>query len=61
MFPYELHRMHHSELLREAADQRPARQAARARRAAKAAARRSGHHDGEGRAGAERSRFARAA
>ncbi|MET9435931.1 hypothetical protein [Streptomyces sp. NPDC006551] len=61
MFAYELHRAHHTDLVREATAQRLSRQAAKARRAAKAAARRSGDQDAEGRVGAERSRFARAA
>ncbi|MET9374261.1 hypothetical protein ACFYV5_07325 [Streptomyces sp. NPDC003035] len=60
MFAYELHRMHHAELVREAAAQRLTRQAVRARRAAKAAAR-SGGHDAEGRVGSARGRFVRAA
>ncbi|MEU6878169.1 hypothetical protein [Streptomyces sp. NPDC046712] len=59
MFAYELHRLHHAELVREAAAQRLSRQAVKARRAAKAA--RSGDHDSEGRVGAERGRFVRAA
>ncbi|MFD7320192.1 hypothetical protein ACFV9D_03735 [Streptomyces sp. NPDC059875] len=59
MFAYELHRMHHSELAREGAAQRLTRQAVKARRAAKAG--RSGDHDSEGRVGAGRSRFVRAA
>ncbi|MFD9032865.1 hypothetical protein [Streptomyces sp. NPDC056527] len=60
MFAYELHRMDHDERVREAAAERLARQAVKARRAAKAAAR-SGDHDSEGRVGAERGRFVRAA
>ncbi|MEU9862206.1 hypothetical protein AB0D99_15165 [Streptomyces sp. NPDC047971] len=61
MFAYELHRMNHDERVREAAAERLARQAVKAaRRAAKAAAR-SGSHESEGRVGAERGRFARAA
>ncbi|MCT4354250.1 hypothetical protein M5362_14035 [Streptomyces sp. Je 1-79] len=58
MFAYELHRMHHSELLREAAARRLVRQAVRTRRAAKAD--RSGGQDTEGQVGT-RHRFVRAA
>ncbi|MBT2438742.1 hypothetical protein J7E93_01085 [Streptomyces sp. ISL-36] len=64
MFAYELHRLHHSELLREAAAQRLSREAAEAGRAPKGSrrfGRRSAGHDSEGRVGAERGRFARAA
>ncbi|WP_137993196.1 hypothetical protein [Streptomyces vilmorinianum] len=60
MFEYELHRMHHAELIREAGAQRLSRQAAKALRAAKAR-RRSPGQDSEGRVGAERGRFVRAA
>ncbi|MFF7179077.1 hypothetical protein [Streptomyces sp. NPDC008121] len=60
MFVYELHRMHHAELLQEAAAQRLSRRAARVRQAAKAA-RRSGRHDDEGRVDAGHDRFVRAA
>ncbi|MEU4267065.1 hypothetical protein [Streptomyces sp. NPDC026092] len=60
MFAYELNRLHHAELVREAAAQRLTRQAVTARRAAKAAAR-SGEHESEGRVGEARDRFARAA
>ncbi|MFJ3580812.1 hypothetical protein ACIPPS_01035 [Streptomyces sp. NPDC090127] len=59
MFAYEMNRLHHAELVREAAAQRLTRQAVTARRAAEAA--RSGDHDTEGRVGPVRSRFARAA
>lgn len=60
MFAYELHRMNHAERIREAAAERLAAQAVKARRAAKAAAR-SGSHESEGRVGAEPGRFVRAA
>ncbi|MFF9911484.1 hypothetical protein [Streptomyces sp. NPDC013457] len=59
MFAYELHRMHHSELIREAAAHRLSRQAVKARRAAKAE--RSGTHEAEGRVSTEPGRFVRAA
>ncbi|MFF8277382.1 hypothetical protein ACF05T_14915 [Streptomyces lateritius] len=64
MFAYELHRMHHAELVREAAAQRLSRDAARAARASKGTrrfGRRSAGHDSEGRVGPERGRFVRAA
>ncbi|MEU6984890.1 hypothetical protein ABZ946_15920 [Streptomyces sp. NPDC046324] len=59
MFAYELHRMNHSELVREAAAQRLVRQAVQARRAAKAE--RSGDHEAEGRVSARPGRFVKAA
>ncbi|MDT9689691.1 hypothetical protein Q5762_15365 [Streptomyces sp. P9(2023)] len=59
MFAYELNRLHHADLVREAAAQRLTRQAVTARRAAKAA--RSAHHDPEGRVGQERDGYVRAA
>ncbi|MET9654414.1 hypothetical protein ABZZ44_29630 [Streptomyces sp. NPDC006460] len=65
MFAYEIHRMHHAELLREAAALRLSHEAARAaggaRRFGRRFGRRSGRHEDEGRVGAERGRFVRAA
>ncbi|MFF8608235.1 hypothetical protein ACF06X_20100 [Streptomyces sp. NPDC015346] len=64
MFAYELQRMRHADLVREADAQRLSRQAARATRAAQGArrfGRRSGGQDPEGRVGPERGRFVRAA
>ncbi|WP_406863299.1 hypothetical protein ABZO31_23780 [Streptomyces sp. HUAS MG47] len=52
MFAYELHRIQHADLVREAEAQRLAQEAARAR---------SGHRESEGRVSAERNRFAPAA
>ncbi|MER8047252.1 hypothetical protein [Streptomyces sp. NPDC094032] len=57
MFEYELHRIHHAELIREAAAERLAHEAARA-----AKGRRWGRkHAAEGRVNADQDRFARAA
>lgn len=61
MFAYEIHRMHHAELLREAAARRQSHEAVRAARGARRFGRRSGRHEDEGRVGAERGRFVRAA
>ncbi|MEW2167898.1 hypothetical protein AB0912_33615 [Streptomyces sp. NPDC007084] len=65
MFEYELHRIRSAELIREAQDDRLAREALRGRRAARRAARRaSAEQDGEGRAHSPRPRrhpFTRAA
>ncbi|MFJ3904615.1 hypothetical protein [Streptomyces sp. NPDC090025] len=55
MFEYELHQARHAELVREAADRRLARQAARAAR------RGSARQEPEGRVSDGRGRFARAA
>ena len=52
MFAYELHRIQHADLVREAEAQRLAAQAARAR---------SGNEEPEGRVSPERNRFAPAA
>nr|WP_030553726.1 hypothetical protein [Streptomyces exfoliatus] len=64
MFAYELHRMHHAELVREAAAQRLSRRAAAVStaRGLRRLGRRSGGQDAEGRVGdGGRSRFVRAA
>lgn len=64
MFAYELHRMHHAELVREAAAQRLSRRAATVStaRGLRRLGRRSGGQDAEGRVGdGGRSRFVRAA
>ncbi|MFC8508911.1 hypothetical protein ACFU3J_13040 [Streptomyces sp. NPDC057411] len=57
MFEYELHRIHHAELLREAAAERLAHEAADAAKGR----RRAGKQEPEGRVGGDRNRFARAA
>ncbi|MDF6018663.1 hypothetical protein [Streptomyces sp. JH34] len=57
MYEYELHQLNVAELIRRAEQQRTARRAALALRAA----RRAERHDGEGRVGKNRSRFVRAA
>ncbi|MFI8520500.1 hypothetical protein ACIGEZ_22120 [Streptomyces sp. NPDC085481] len=57
MFAYELHRIQHAELLREADAQRLSREAARAAKARRASRR----QEPEGRVSADRNRFARAA
>ena len=57
MFEYELHNMHHAELVRQAAAHRLSREAVKAARAA----RRSGKNGAEGRVSSERRRFVRAA
>lgn len=59
MFEYDMNRLHHAELVREAAAERLARQAVTARRAAEAA--RSESQESEGRVGPARGRFVRAA
>ncbi|WP_435973884.1 hypothetical protein [Streptomyces sp. Qhu_M48] len=65
MFAYELHRMNHAQLVREAAAQRLSREAARAAGSARGLrrlGRRSGGQDAEGRvSGDGRGRFVRAA
>ncbi|MEV8589752.1 hypothetical protein [Streptomyces sp. NPDC051180] len=65
MFAYELHRMHHAELIREAAARRLSHEAAEtagATRGLRLFGRRHGGHDAEGRVGdGDRGRFARAA
>ncbi|MEV6653237.1 hypothetical protein [Streptomyces sp. NPDC051219] len=62
MFEYEIQKLHHNELIREAGNARQVRLAVKARRAARrAAAGRSGQDDHEGTVSALRSRFARAA
>ncbi|MFG2329164.1 hypothetical protein ACGFMM_06010 [Streptomyces sp. NPDC048604] len=55
MFAYELHRIQHADLVREAAAQRLAHEAARTRR------NRNESQETEGRVSAGRHRFARAA
>ncbi|WP_418959290.1 hypothetical protein [Streptomyces tritici] len=55
MFAYELHRIQHADLVREAAAQRLAHEAARAAR------RSTGDQEPEGRVSADRHRFAPAA
>ncbi|MFI8292352.1 hypothetical protein ACIGBL_24740 [Streptomyces sp. NPDC085614] len=61
MFEYEIQRMNHAERLREAAARRLSHEAARAAKGARRSGRRSGGHEDEGRVGAERGRFVRAA
>ncbi|MFG3036186.1 hypothetical protein ACGFYZ_04705 [Streptomyces sp. NPDC048330] len=62
MFAYELHRMHHAELIREAAARRLSHEAAGATRGLRLFGRRHGGHDAEGRVSdGDRGRFARAA
>lgn len=62
MYEYEIQKLRHHELIREAAILRQVRQAAKARRAARrGAAGRSGQGDHEGAVSALRSRFTRAA
>ncbi|MFE4692835.1 hypothetical protein ACFRH6_22645 [Streptomyces sp. NPDC056749] len=57
MYEYELHQLNVAELIRRAEQQRTARRAALALRAA----RRAQRHDSEGRVGKNRSWFVRAA
>lgn len=57
MFEYELHRIHHAELIREAAAERLAHEAARTAKGRRWARR----QDPEGRVTAGQDRFARAA
>ncbi|MEU8526296.1 MULTISPECIES: hypothetical protein [Streptomyces] len=57
MFEYELHRMNHAELVRQAAAHRLSREAVKARRAG----RRSGRNESERQVSHERDSFARAA
>ncbi|MFD0153891.1 hypothetical protein ACWGQ4_21740 [Streptomyces sp. NPDC055721] len=62
MFEYELHRMNHAQLVREAAAQRLTREAAGATRGLRRFGRRNGGHDAEGPvSGAGRGDFVRAA
>ncbi|MEU6930392.1 hypothetical protein [Streptomyces sp. NPDC046385] len=57
MFAYELHRIHHAELVREAAAERLAHEAARTANGR----RRARKQDPEGRVNSDQDRFARAA
>lgn len=57
MFAYELHRIHHAELLHEAAAARLSHEAGVAAKAR----RRAGKHEPERRVNGDRDRFARAA
>ncbi|MBT2397954.1 hypothetical protein [Streptomyces sp. ISL-100] len=61
MFEHEIQQQHAAELIRLAATERLARQAAKARRANRRAARASGQNASEGPVSSLRNRFARAA
>ncbi|MEU7074865.1 hypothetical protein AB0B30_24310 [Streptomyces narbonensis] len=62
MFAYELHRINHAQLVREAAAQRLGLEAAVAGRGPRLFGRRHGGHGAEGRVtGGDRGRFVRAA
>ncbi|MFE7516503.1 hypothetical protein [Streptomyces sp. NPDC057540] len=62
MFAYELHTMHHAELIAEAAAHRLAQEAAVTRRGLRLLGRRHAGHDTEGQVtGGGRGRFVRAA
>lgn len=61
MFEHEIQKQYAAELIRLAANERLARQAAKAHRAARRTARESGRNASEGPVSSLRSRFARAA